>query len=64
VKNLDGVDAFYEINNQNIHVVIQALTSKKFVVSPKNHECGTIQTYANFGFENLELKTPKVAQTQ
>ncbi len=64
MKNLDSVDAFNEINNPNIHVVIQALTPNLFIVFPKNHECGTIQTYAYFGFQNLELKTQKLAQTQ
>jgi hypothetical protein len=64
VKKLDSVDAFNEINNPNIHVVIQALTPNLFIVSPKNHECGTIQTCAYFGFQNLELKIQKLAQTQ
>jgi hypothetical protein len=64
VKKLDNVDAFYEINNPNIHVVIQALTPNLFVVLPNNHECGTIQTCAYFGFQNLELKTPKLTKTQ
>jgi hypothetical protein len=44
VKKLDSENAFNEINNPNIHVVIQALTPNLFIVSPKNHECGTIQT--------------------
>ncbi len=64
MKKLDNIDAFYEINNSNIHVVIQALTPNLCVVSPKNRECGIIQTCAYFGFQNLELKAPKLAQTQ
>jgi hypothetical protein len=64
MKKLDNVNVFNEINNPNVHVVIQALTSNLFVGFPKNHECGTIQPCAYFGFQNLELKTQKLAQTQ
>jgi hypothetical protein len=54
MNKLDNVDAFYEINNPNIHVIIQPLTPNLFVVSPKIHECGTIIKHVHFlGFKTL-----------